>query len=102
MLDAQRAVYDLIGGRPDAFIPLEIGGGNGLQGAYTPSCDTSLTIDVLDQASCSVRHAIWTHRQWTATGWAVRTQPHGRRPPSSSAATPHNVSQTQYRTATAM
>ncbi|KAI0029784.1 hypothetical protein K488DRAFT_55600 [Vararia minispora EC-137] len=32
MIDAQRAVYAIVGGKPDAFVLLEIGGGNGLQG----------------------------------------------------------------------
>ncbi|KAI0312127.1 hypothetical protein OF83DRAFT_1270491 [Amylostereum chailletii] len=47
MMEAQKAVYDLVGRKPDAVIALEIGGGNGLQGLLLgASCNMNIpTID---------------------------------------------------------
>lgn len=40
MVEAQKLVYDMLGYKPDSVIALEIGGGNGLQGAFSFSLDS--------------------------------------------------------------
>lgn len=40
MVEAQKLVYDMLGYKPDSVIALEIGGGNGLQGAFSFPLDS--------------------------------------------------------------
>ncbi|KAL8379309.1 hypothetical protein RB599_008931 [Gaeumannomyces hyphopodioides] len=48
MLEAQRELYEYLGVRPTAVIPLEIGGGNGLQGLVIGASGAGLDIPAVD------------------------------------------------------
>jgi DUF917 family protein len=47
MLESQRELYTLLGVKPNAIIPLEIGGGNGLQGLII-GASSNMNIPALD------------------------------------------------------
>lgn len=47
MLESQRELYDYLNKKPDAVIPLEIGGGNGLQGLII-GASSALDIPAID------------------------------------------------------